>query len=125
MVTCPDEYPLWRTRRPIALTVPPHSDIVVGGGAILCHRYRYLLIVTPGASSAATRGAGTTTTATSNVRRTATMTTTSTCEGGGWGLVVNVPADGDLANLPYRTVRSTDRRLYVKDDRSTIERTHG
>ena len=45
--------------------------------------------------------------------------------GGGWGLVVNVPADGDLANLPYRTVRSTDRRLYVKDDRSTIERTHG
>ena len=51
MVTCPDTYPLWRTRRPVVLTSSSSSSSVRGGGGVLRHRYRYLA-VTPGAEAA-------------------------------------------------------------------------
>jgi hypothetical protein len=62
MVTCPDTYPLWRTRRPVVLTSSSSSSSSVrGGGGVLRHRYRYLA-VTPGAEAAngaaAARGGG-------------------------------------------------------------------
>ena len=66
MVTCPDTYPLWRTRRPVVLTSSSSSSSVRGGGGVLRHRYRYLA-VTPGAEAAngaaTARGGGTATSA--------------------------------------------------------------
>ena len=66
MVTCPDTYPLWRTRRPVVLTSSSSSSSSVRGGGVLRHRYRYLA-VTPGAEAAngaaTARGGGTATSA--------------------------------------------------------------
>lgn len=42
MVTSPDEWPVWRTRKPVVITLRHHH------GKVEQHRYRYL-VVTPGA----------------------------------------------------------------------------
>lgn len=42
MVTTPEEWPLWRTRKPVVITLRHHH------GKVEQHRYRYL-VVTPGA----------------------------------------------------------------------------
>jgi hypothetical protein len=50
MTTCPDTYPLWRTRRPVVLMASSSSASDGGGGGVLRHRYRYLA-TTPGAEA--------------------------------------------------------------------------
>mmetsp|Transcript_10176 Transcript_10176/g.14701 ORF Transcript_10176/g.14701 Transcript_10176/m.14701 type:complete len:311 (+) Transcript_10176:73-1005(+) len=46
MVTSPDTYPIWRTRKPVTITLLSQSD----SPFYYAHRYRYL-VVTPGADS--------------------------------------------------------------------------
>ena len=53
MVTCPDTYPLWRTRRPVVLVLtdpPSKEDNGKEASGVYHHHYRYL-VVTPGAEN--------------------------------------------------------------------------
>jgi hypothetical protein len=52
MVTSPETYPIWRTRRPVTITLHPSpmADSTSNVSLYHAHRYRYL-VVTPGASS--------------------------------------------------------------------------
>ena len=50
MVTCPEEYPIWRTRMPIVLVLTHPTKSGAAGSGAFHHYYRYLA-VTPGAES--------------------------------------------------------------------------
>jgi len=68
MVTCPDTYPIWRTRRPVVLVLTDPSKANVADGmdaddeneptsssGVFHHHYRYL-VVTPGAETEGAHG---------------------------------------------------------------------
>ena len=55
MVTTPETYPIWRTRRPVVLVV--HCNKKSGGRKLQHHYYRYL-VVSPGGNVSALMGGG-------------------------------------------------------------------
>ena len=62
MVTCPDTYPVWRTRKPVVIVLPDpkkaaNNDTTADSmeEGVYHHRYRYL-VVTPGAENEGSHG---------------------------------------------------------------------